>query len=46
MTTVMVCHTADGTWLIRRDYDQRETEWAQSILGDLKVKIEETVKRR
>lgn len=45
MTTVMVCHAADGTWLIRRAYDQRETEWAQSILGDLKAKIEETNKR-
>lgn len=46
MTTVMVCHTADGTWLIRRDYDQKETEWAQSTLGGLKVKIKETIKWR
>ncbi len=44
MSTGMVCHT-DGLWLIRRDDDQKEIQWAQSILADLKVKIEETNKR-
>lgn len=45
MTPGMVCHT-DGMWLIRRDGDQNEIQWAQSILADLKAKIEETNKRR
>jgi len=45
MTTGMVCHT-DGLWLIRRDDDRKEIQLAQSILADLKVRIEETNKRR
>lgn len=45
MTTQMVCNT-DGLWLIRPDDDQIETQWAQSVLSDLKAKIEETNKRR
>jgi len=44
MTPGMVCHT-DGMWLIRRDGDQKETQWTQNILADLKAKIEETNKR-
>lgn len=40
----MVCYT-DGMWLIRRDDDKKEIQWAQSILADLKAKIEETNKR-
>ena len=45
MTPGMVCHT-DEMWLIRRDDDQKEIQWAQSILADLKAKIEETNERR
>ncbi|PYT86024.1 MAG: hypothetical protein DMG36_26755 [Acidobacteria bacterium] len=45
MTTGMVCHT-DRLWLIRRDDDRKEIQLAQSILADLKVRIEETNKRR
>lgn len=45
MTTRMVCHT-DEMWLIRGDDDQKETQWAQRILADLKARIEETNKRR
>lgn len=45
MTTGMVCHS-DGMWLIRRDDDQKEIQWAQNILDGLKAKIEETNKRR
>ena len=44
MTTGMVCHT-HGMCLIRRDDDKKEIQWAQSILADLKAKIEETNKR-
>jgi hypothetical protein len=44
MTPGMVCHT-DGMWLIRRDGDQKEMQWTQNILADLKAKIEETNKR-
>ena len=44
MTKEKVCHT-DGMWLIRRDDDQKEIQWAQSILADLKVKIEEPNRR-
>jgi hypothetical protein len=44
MTTEMVCDT-DGLWFIRRDGDEKETQWAQNILADLKAKIEETAKR-
>src|SRR5438067_111340 len=45
MTTEMVCYTG-GLWFILRDGDEKETQWAQNILADLKVKIEETNKRR
>lgn len=45
MTTRMVYHT-DEKWLIRGDDDQKETQWAQRILADLKARIEETNKRR
>lgn len=45
MTPGMVCHT-EGLWLIRSDGDQKEIQWAQNILADLKVKAEETNKRR
>jgi len=45
MTTEMVCYTG-GLWFILWDGDEKETQWAQNILADLKVKIEETNKRR
>ena len=44
MTTEMVCHSG-GAWFIRRDGDEKETQWAQKILAGLKAKMEETNKR-
>jgi hypothetical protein len=43
MTTKMVCNT-DGVWFIRPDGDEKETQWAQNILADLKAKVEEANK--
>jgi hypothetical protein len=45
MAQGMVCHT-DGLWLIRSEGDQKEIQRAQNILAGLKVKAEETNKRR
>jgi hypothetical protein len=44
MITEMVCDT-DGLWFIRRDGDEKEAQWAQNILADLKAKIEGAVRR-
>jgi len=46
MVAEMVCHNDGRMWLFRSDGDQRETQWAQNTLADLKVKIEEINKRR
>jgi hypothetical protein len=45
MVSDTVCHQ-DGSWLIRRDPSEKETQWMQNILADLKAKTEEAAKRR
>jgi hypothetical protein len=45
MVSETVCHT-DGLWLIRRDPNEKEIQFMQNTLADLKAKIEEMNQRR
>jgi hypothetical protein len=44
MATEMVCHYG-GAWMIRRNFDEKDSQFIHSTLADLKARTEETSQR-